>query len=155
VNNQEFKELWDFLTAGLCTTNVPQNTFDVYFEMLQGVNFEVAKAGVKLFLAETKTPGLPLPGRILETVADVLGPKVITEEEAWIELTEAIKEYGYYQKSEMLERLSPLTKKVVHSIGFKTVCHHKDQRYLRGQFRRTYTNILKQQKRDNLRNLIN
>ena len=87
----------------------------------------------------TTSKFFPTVAEIMENLKENSHPVAI---EAWGEVTAAIKKYGWVKPDEAHESLSPLTRKVVESIGWLDICQSEESDVIRGQFMNHYNSLL-------------
>lgn len=61
-----------------------------------------------------------------------------TAQEAWEDVTKAIKRFGYYQQDKAFDTLEERTKRAVRVIGWQNICHSENVGIERANFIKFY-----------------
>lgn len=108
--------------------------------ILQDVPYKVVELAVMTLLA--KSPYPPKLSDITKSLEEITSTneQKITSTEAWGEVTRAISCFGHNREVEAMSSLSPLTAKIVKSIGFRNICSTEEDvlGVVRGQFLRMF-----------------
>lgn len=125
-------------------------TVELWQKSFEDIPFQIVEAAVQKLLLESEYP--PTIAAVAQRIAEVSSP-TLTAAEAWGEVVEAERKYGYYRQEEAMNSLSALTRKVVEQIGFVNWCISKNvdtENTLRAQFRMAYQTMADRQKNDAL-----
>jgi len=127
----------------------------VYAELLQDIPDEVLVAAVKQHAASSKWfPSVAeLRQAAMEIRAQAAG--VLTPEQAWVQVREAVQRFGWYGESIDTENgggwrvprmLDPLTRQAVDGIGgWRMLCQSENAPADRAHFLRIYGNLLERE----------
>ncbi|WHH59129.1 replicative helicase loader/inhibitor [Petroclostridium sp. X23] len=123
---------------------------NVWHEMLGDIDYKIAQLAVKKLLMESPFP--PAISDIRKQVAEIITPSEnqINAADAWGEVVDAMRRYGYYRETEAIQSLSPLTAKVVNYIGFREICLCEEPGVIRGQFLKMFEQVANRERRENL-----
>ncbi|MDD3655114.1 MAG: replicative helicase loader/inhibitor [Desulfotomaculaceae bacterium] len=138
MTKAEVAKLLAFITATYPNIEIRQGTVEAWHEMLGDLPYHSARVAVKKVLAEQEIPYLPAIGKIRVAVAELTNPRIASAAEAWGEVVQAIRRYGYYREKQALASLSPATAQVVKWLGWQELCTCEEVDVIRGQFRRAY-----------------
>lgn len=108
----------------------------LWMKMLDDTEYFIAEAAVEKFLAESVYP--PTIADIRARIADITIRKEKTAIEAWDDVKTAIRKFGGYNVQGAMESLSGITKKVVDSMGFLTICRSENEMADRAHFLKVY-----------------
>jgi len=111
-------------------------TVALWEKMLSDIPYEIAESALIKVLATARF--FPTVAEIREAAASIVNPAIPSAAEAWGEVVQAIRRYGYYREEEALASLSPATAQVVRWIGWQEICICEEVDVIRGQFRRAY-----------------
>jgi len=126
------------------TPDEARETTGMWAEMLAGIDFQTAVLALKMHIATNKYP--PAISEILENATSAGGyPDV---DEAWGEVTAAIRRHGLYNAKAALESLSPLTRTVAGLIGWQQLCMSENQMADRAHFMRLYETAATRERRN-------
>lgn len=77
----------------------------------------------------------PTVAAIRKQIEELTNPVArFTADDAWGEVTKAIRNFGTYRETEALESMSPITRKIVTAMGYKLLCLSEDQMVDRAHF---------------------
>lgn len=117
-------------------------------KMLKDTEYFIAEAAVEKFLAESVYP--PTIADIRARIADITVFREKTPIEAWGDVCHAIRRYGHWNVEKAMNSLSGTTKKVVESIGFRTLCMSENEMADRAHFLKVYEVLAKRDRDDAL-----
>jgi len=115
----------------------PRPTFRLWEMMFSDIPKEKFEKAVARVITTSKF--FPTVAEIMENLNDHHNPVAI---EAWGEVTAAVKKFGWVRPEEAHQSLSPLTRKVVESIGWMEICQSEESDVIRGQFMNHYNSLL-------------
>ena len=138
MNKDEFMKFFKYITAVTTDTNPSPERTQVYWDLLNDLDFKVAMVAAKKVLATLENPFLPMPAVFRGMALDVTGQVAVSFPTAYAEVLRAIRNFGSYREREALESLSPLTRKATLAIGWKDLCLSEEPDVIRGQFRMAY-----------------
>jgi len=115
-----------------------QDQKTLWFEMLGHIDFETAKVVLKKYILINKFP--PTIADLNTLAADLVTEHIPDTDEAWGEVTKAIRRYGYPREREALDSMSETVRKTVERIGFQNICQSQYDQFntLRAQFKGFY-----------------
>lgn len=138
MTKAQVAKLFAFITAVYPQIEIPDGMVEAWLELLEDLDYGLAEAAVKKVLMQREYPTLPTVGEIRKAAAEIIAGPIPAASEAWGEVQEAVKRYGYYREKEALAALSPAVRKVVECIGWQEICACEEPDVIRGQFRRMY-----------------
>jgi len=148
LTKKEIAKLLAVLAASYPKFEVDDLKVHVWHEMLQDIPYDVAQVAVKkIILEKTFAPSI---AEFREEVINLTSPSRETNAaEAWWEVKQAIKNYGFYRESEALESLSSeAARKAVQYMGWQELCLSEDpEGVLRAQFMRIYEQVADREKK--------
>lgn len=141
---------------GICSSNYKnwpepdkaEMMLALWTKMLSDTEYFVAEAAIEKFLAESVYP--PTIADIRARIADLTVFREKTAIEAWGDVCQAIRKYGYYQQKEAMDSLSAVTAKVVRSLGYSTLCMSDNEMADRAHFLKVYDTLAKREREDAL-----
>ena len=145
MNKTEFQKFFKYISSVTTDTNPSPERTQVYWDLLNDLDFNVAMAAGKKVLATLENPFLPMPAVFRSMALDVTGQKAATAADAYTEVLRAIRNFGSYKQKEALESFSELTRKAVEAIGWKELCLSEEPDVIRGQFRMAYEALEKRE----------
>lgn len=126
-------------------------TLNIWHMMLEDCPYEVAMAGLQVFIKTDESGFAPSIGQLIGCIKKIQrtqNGEELTEMEAWVLVSQAIKNSGYYATEEF-EKLPPLVQKAVGSPAQlrEWALSPSDQVHSVGQsnFMRTYRTVLKRE----------
>lgn len=147
VNREEFNKFYRYITSVVQDTNPSPERTQVYYDALHDMPFELAMIAAKKVITTLENPFLPMPAVFRKAALEITQPQsCMTAAEGWEEATRAVRMYGYYREEEAMNALSPMTRKTMQTIGWKSFCTNEDEGVLRGQWRMAFETM---QTRDN------
>jgi len=107
--------------------------------MLSDTTLEVAQVALQRLIATSKFP--PTIAEMRESIAAVQYAPLPDAGEAWGEVIEAIRSYGYYRQAEGLASLREPVRQVVQRMGWSDLCHSENDIADRAHFFRIYESM--------------
>lgn len=149
MNKQEFGKITLALSSYYPTaTIVPtKEAFELWYNQLKDIPYEIAELSVNKWVATNKWP--PTIADIREMAVGISIGEKKDWSEAWEEVQDAIRKFGFYEASKALESLSPLTKETVNKIGFTAICQSENPTADRANFRMIYESLAQREKMKN------
>jgi hypothetical protein len=110
----------------------------LWYDLLGHIDFEIAKMTLKKYILSNKFP--PTIAELNAIATDLTAEHIPDSDEAWGEVTMAIRKYGYPREREALDSMSETVRKTVERIGFQTICQSPNEQLntLRAQFKGFY-----------------
>ena len=141
---------------GLCSVNYrnwPEKdkeelTISLWSKMLADTEFYIAEAAIEKFIAESVYP--PTIADVRARIADITVFREKTAIEAWGDVMHAIRRWGHWNIEEAMNYLTGTTKKVVKSIGFRTLCMSENEMADRAHFLKVYEVLAKRDREESL-----
>lgn len=120
-----------------CDLITPVQT-TLWYELLGHIDFETAKTTLKKYILSNKFP--PTIAELNAIATDLTAEHIPDSDEAWGEVTRAIRKYGYPNERKALDSMSETVRKTVERIGFQTICQspYEQLNTLRAQFKGFY-----------------
>ena len=111
---------------------------DWWFDLLGDIPFQTAILALKKYALSNKFP--PSVSEIRTIAADLTGERLPDADEAWGEVNNAIRRFGYMREREALDSMSEPVRKAVERLGFQNICQspYEQLNTLRAQFRGAY-----------------
>lgn len=111
---------------------------DWWFDLLGDIPFQTAILALKKYALSNKFP--PSVSEIRTIAADLTGERLPDADEAWGQVNNAIRRFGYMREREALDSMREPVRKAVERIGFQNICQspYEQLNTLRAQFRGAY-----------------
>lgn len=144
------KKEFALIAAKLQTFYPKENLFPneasipLWFNSLQDLPADVLNLAVDKWVALNKWP--PKVSELRQMVAEISSPMPAGWGEAWETVIKAIRKHGIWGEKEALGSMDELTRRVVVSMGFKTICMSENPVADRAHFQRIYEQLEKKQK---------
>ncbi|MDR7815145.1 replicative helicase loader/inhibitor [Lacrimispora sp.] len=137
---KEFAVFADRLKTAFPKDNLlaTRDQMDWWFDLLGDIPFQTAILALKKYALSNKFP--PSVSEIRTIAADLTGERLPDADEAWGQVNNAIRRYGYMREREALDSMSEPVRKAVERIGFQNICQspYEQLNTLRAQFRGAY-----------------
>ena len=115
------------------------DAFNVWFSLLQDIDYRVAQAAVQKYMLTNKFP--PTIADIREQATTIsVGEKPLWSD-GWEEVIMAIRKFGSYREEEALESMTETTRRAVKRLGFNNICMSENIMADRANFRMIYEQI--------------
>lgn len=131
MDREDFKLLVKGMKAVYAQpTFIPdKDAFDIWYQMLHDLNYEVANVAVQKYILTNKFP--PTIADIREMAATVSNGDKPLWSDGWEQVQTNIRKYGMctYDPDKLVECMDsfdPLTRKVVERLGWKNLCKSKE-----------------------------
>jgi len=119
---------------------------DTWTLMLSDTNLDVAKVALQRLIATSKFP--PSIAEMRESIAAVQYPSMPDAGDAWGEVNEAIKNYGFYRQSEALASMREPVRLAVERMGWRELCMSENSMADRAHFLRIYESMEKRSREE-------
>lgn len=134
MEQMDFLKIGEVLRTAYPKANIMPNqaAMQVWYEMLKDLDTRNVQAAVRAYIATKRYP---------PTVADIRAmatPPKADWSDAWGEVMEAVKRYGYSRPMEALKSMKPETRRIVERFGWQEICQSDNIGVLRGQFKAAY-----------------
>lgn len=137
---KEFAVFADRLKTAFPKDNLlaTRDQMDWWFELLGDIPFQISILALKKYALSNKFP--PSVSEIRTIAADLTGERLPDADEAWGQVNNAIRRFGYMREREALDSMSEPVRKAVERIGFQNICQspYEQLNTLRAQFRGAY-----------------
>jgi hypothetical protein len=149
MTNEQFVKYTVMIKAYFPSSNAFNNpmAMNLWFEMLQEIDFDLACVALKRHVATAKFP--PTVNDILTAVADNKPSGMQTAAEAWNSVLEAIRKYGQYDIVNALASLQEPTKSIMRN-QFREVCQSENIMADRAHFMKMYDTYAKRDQTERL-----
>jgi len=137
VNAKEFSKIMAFISAAI-NREIPVETYEVYYEMLRDMDYELAFAAAKKAIGEDEYPTLPTIGKLRKAAQSLCTMDRLSAPEAWGLVQKAIRRHGYYGEAEAMALLPPEVAETAKQMGWAEICHSEKPDVIRAQFMRMY-----------------
>lgn len=142
----EVAKLLAVIAAAYPGFEVDETRHRLWCEMVGDLDYQVAAMAVRRHIGTSRFA--PTVADIREQSLAAAGDEVITAAEAWGELMQAVRRYGYYRAEEGLASLSPETRRVAEMITWRGINLSENLDVLRGQFMRMYQMVHERAQRE-------
>lgn len=131
-------------------SDVNSKTVDLWHKMLEDMEYKEVEVYVVDWISREKWP--PTIAELRSVRADTLMTAIngLDASEAWSEVQESIRRYGYYEQEKGIAALSPDTREIVRRLGgYAEFCliEEREVRTLYAQFRDAYNGLISSRKR--------
>lgn len=140
MDAKEFAVFADRLKTAFPKDNLlsTRDQMEWWFDLLGDIPFQIAILALKKYALSNKFP--PSVSEIRTIAADLVGERLPDADEAWGQVNNAIRRFGYMREREALNSMSEPVRKAVERIGFQNICQspYEQLNTLRAQFRGAY-----------------
>lgn len=112
------------------------------------IPFDLVEVAIQKLMLESPYP--PTIADVAKRIADIKNPSILTDAEAWEEVTRAMRKWGIYNQDNAIDSMSEITRRAVKSIGFYDICVSENPDIIRAQFRMAYNSLVERKKEDDL-----
>lgn len=112
--------------------------------LFSDVDFSLLRAAVQKHMMESTYP--PTIADIREQIAKIALNEQKTGIEAWGDVKNAIRRFGYYESEKGISSLKGLTKKVVELMGYRELCQSENEMADRAHFLKVYDSLVAREK---------
>jgi hypothetical protein len=91
-----------------------------WYDLLKELPFQTAMLSLKKYALFNKFP--PTIAELMTIAADLMAERLPDADEAWGEIMQAVRKYGYPQEAKALASLSETVRKTVERIGYQSIC---------------------------------
>lgn len=122
MTEEEFAVFADRLKTAFPKDNLlaTDDQMDWWYDLLKELPFQTAMMSLKKYALSNKFP--PTIAELMTIAADLIAERLPDSDEAWGEITRAIRKYGYPQEAKALASLSETVRKTVERIGYQSIC---------------------------------
>jgi len=149
MNKSDFQKFFKYITAATTNTNPSPERTQVYYDMLNDLDFEVAMVGAKRVIATMENPFLPMPAVFRNAALQVTGKETLPWPDAYDQVLRAVRNFGVHRSNEAIESLTPINRAAMRSLGgFQAFCINEENDTNRAQFRMAYETLAKRETMD-------
>jgi len=149
MNKSDFQKFFKYITAATTNTNPSPERTQVYYDMLNDLDFEVAMVGAKRVIATMENPFLPMPAVFRNAALQVTGKETLPWPDAYDQVLRAVRNFGVHRSNEAIESLTPINRAAMRSLGgFQAFCINEENDTNRAQFRMAYEALAKRETMD-------
>jgi hypothetical protein len=145
MTQKEMTVVLKMLSEAYQNFELSEAKFQVWYELLGDLDFEVVKVAVETLVLQSSF--VPTIADIRKKVLEIVNP-LPDASEAYLEVREAIKKYGYDGGSTALKHLSPLTAEVCKRLGWRNICLSENPEAIREQFFTLYSELRDKAEKD-------
>lgn len=123
----------------------------VWYDFFKDVDYDVFRNAVKRII--TKNKYLPSIAELKEEIAIIDNPVLqLDVDEEWAKVVDAVRKYGSKEGEIAFEQLNPITKEIVRSIGWYSLCMSENIEFQRKTFKEIFLNKQNSIKKTNIVN---
>ncbi|WP_459929871.1 hypothetical protein [Desulfosporosinus burensis] len=149
MTKAEFQKFFRYISSVTTDTNPSPERTQVYWDLLNDLEFEVAMVGGKRILATLENPFLPMPAVFRKAALEVTGRETLPWPEAYDQVLRAIRNFGVHRVEQALDSLTPINRATLNALGgFKAFCLNEENDINRAQFRMAYETLAKREMMD-------
>ena len=108
----------------------------LWYEALKDMDYAVMSAALSKWVTTEKWP--PSIAELREKCSELVNGKLPDWGEAWMEVSQAIRRYGWSRPEEAMATMSPTTRTAVDRIGWTAICTSENPEIIRAQFRQVF-----------------
>ena len=149
MNRAEFQKFFRYITSVTTDTNPSAERTQVYWDMLNDLDFEIAMVGGKRVIATLENPFLPMPAVFRNAALEVTGNETLPWPEAYDQALRAIRNFGVHRIEQAMASLTPINRATMKALGgFEAFCVNTEIDTNRAQFRMAYEALAKREMMD-------
>ena len=149
MTQDEFRKFFKYITSVTTDTNPSPERTQVYWDMLNDLDFEVAMVGGKRIIATLENPFLPMPAVFRNAALEVTGKETLPWPEAYEQVLRAIRNFGVHRVEQAVASLTPINRAAMRALGgFEAFCVNEENDTNRAQFRMAYEALAKREMMD-------
>ncbi len=108
----------------------------LWYTALQDLPYPVLSTALTKWVATEKWP--PSIAELRTACTEIVSGKLPDWGEAWAEVSQAIRRFGWCRPSEALASMSPTARRAADMIGWQQICESENPEAIRAQFRQVY-----------------
>lgn len=149
MTQDEFRKFFRYISSVTTDTNPSPERTQVYWDLLNDLDFEIAMVGAKRIIATLENPFLPMPAVFRKSALEVTGKGTIPWPEAYAEVCRAIRNFGVHRQDETMAALTPISRAAIRALGgIEAFCINTEIDTNRAQFRMAYEALEKREMMD-------
>ena len=137
MTHDETRECLVLITGTYPNLKLTKATLEAWHTLLEDLPGDIAKQAVIQVLRQQTGSWWPTPGSVWQEAMRLLHGDWPSVDQAWGQVTQAIRQYSYMRPAEALASLDPPVAQVVRAIGFQDICE-AEPGVIRGQFVKFY-----------------
>ena len=116
---------------------------EIWYQLLQDLDYQTLSAAIQKYMITGKYP--PTIAEIRELAIGLTNGERPIWTDGWEEVIRSIQQYGRYRELEALASMSEITRKVVKSLGYQSLCDSENLMADRAQFRMAFEQLEEKQ----------
>lgn len=146
------REEFSLIVKGLKAVYSEQNfintqaAFDVWYDSLNDLSYQELSYAAQKYIQTGHFA--PKPADLREIISSAKNP-VRMYGDAWQDVMNAIRRYGYMREQDALNSLDPVTRRAVQNLGYQNLCMSESPETDRANFRMIYEQLSAREKEDN------
>ena len=149
MNKPEFSKFYTYITSIATDTKPSPQRMEVYWDLLNDLDFSVAMIAAKKVLSTLENPFLPMPAVFRNATLEVTGKETLPWPDAYDQVLRAVRNFGVHRSNEAIESLTPINRAAMRSLGgFQAFCINEENDTNRAQFRMAYEALAKRETMD-------
>lgn len=149
MTKTEFQKFFRYISSVTTDTNPSPERTQVYWDLLNDLDFEVAMVGAKRIIATLENPFLPMPAVFRKASLEVTGKEIQPWPDAYDQVLRAISNFGVHRSEQAIATLTPITRATLRALGgFQEFCTNEENDTNRAQFRMAYEALEKREMQD-------
>lgn len=149
MTQDEFKKFYKYITAATTSTNPSPEKTQVYWDILNDLDFQVAMVGAKRVIATLENPFLPMPAVFRKASLEVTGKETLPWPDAYDQVLKAVRNFGVHRAEEAIKSLTPINQAAMRALGgFQAFCINEENDTNRAQFRMAYEALERREMQD-------
>jgi len=146
MTRAEFQKFFRYISSVTTDTNPSPERTQVYWDLLNDLDFEVAMIGAKRVLATLENPFLPMPAVFRNAALEVTGKETLPWPDAYDQVLKAVSNFGVHRIMEAINSLTPINQAAMRALGgFQAFCVNENNDTNRAQFRMAYEALSKKE----------
>lgn len=125
------------ITGAYPNLAITEVTVDAWSALLEDLPADTARQATVNILRQQTGSWWPTPGSIRQEVMRLLHGDWPSVDQAWGQVTQAIRRYGYMHPHEAIASLDPPVAQVARALGWQDICE-AEPGIIRGQFAKFY-----------------
>ena len=124
-----------------------REAIEIWYRLLSDIPYPLAEAFLKKWISTEKWS--PAVSDIRIGVSEMTRGALPDWSEAWAEVLQAVRQYGYYEEVRALKHLRPLTGEAVRRLGWQNICSSENESVDRASFRQCYEALVRRKNEEN------
>lgn len=137
MTQAEVAKCLTIITAAYPNLTLTEATIVIWADLLDDIPFDLGRKAIKRVLQRQTGTWWPAVGTVRQEALSLVRPGMPGVDEAWRQVTHAIRRYGYMQPEEARNACDSAVSRMIDVIGWQSLCEG-DPDVTRGQFIRLY-----------------